>query len=74
MIMILFENHKISNLPTINADDIVIHANPDARPLNLSHDNEFYLEGYGNSLVGLNKISMHEIALSINKHNRVELL
>lgn len=72
--MILFENYNLSDLPTIVADDIVIHANPDARPFNLSNNNEFYLEGYGNSSVGLNKISMHEIALSLSKHNRVELL
>jgi hypothetical protein len=74
MMIILFRKNNRNKLHGVTASDIVVHAHPASRPMGVSGLQEYYLEGYGSEVEGLEKITMPEIAVSMRSHERIELL
>jgi hypothetical protein len=74
MMIILFQRNNREKLGALKDGDVVVHAHPASRPMNIPGLQEFYLEGYGTDVDGLAKISMPEVAVSIKSHKRIELL
>lgn len=74
MMIVLFKRNNREKLSGLTASDIVVHAHPASRPVSVPGLQEYYLEGYGSEVEGLEKITMPEIAVSMKSHKRIELL
>lgn len=74
MMVVLFKRNNRDKLPAVTSSDIVVHAHPASRPMGVPGLREYYLEGYGSEVEGLEMITMPEIAVSMKSHKRIELL
>ena len=73
--IILFKKTELLKLKAQNnLSGLIIHAHPLCQAYKVSGIQEHYLDGYGTPADGLTKITMNEIASSLNSYKRIELL